>query len=217
MILSSSVLRPILTLDMLLESKVLMCAYCAVSFFLASCSPASPRLVSSMPVSMQEDTTLGPNDVFDIRVYGEPDLSDTHRVSSDGTIDYPLIGNIVVKGMTPTEVSQQVENLLVEGEFLKAPQVSVFVKEYNSNKVSVFGEVNKSGTFAYQDGMGVVEVISLAGGFTPMAKTSKTVVTRVENGKKQNYVVPVEEIGRGKTADFILRPGDIIFVPERAF
>ena len=168
-------------------------------------------------IAAPPDTTLGPSDVFDIRVYGEKDLSSTFRVASDGTIDYPLLGTLKVEGMTPTDVSKIVEKGLVEGEFLKKPQVSIFVKEYNSKKISVFGQVKKPGTFSYQEGMSVVEAISLAGGFTSMARENDTTVIRIVDGKKTRFGVPVKEIGQGKTANFIMRSGDIIFVPERIF
>lgn len=164
-----------------------------------------------------QDTTLGTGDVFDVRVFNEKELSSTYRVASDGTIDFPLIGQISVVGLTPNEVRALIETRLKEGDFLKQPQVSILVKEYSSKKVSVFGQVNKPGTFPWQDGMGVVQAISLAGGFTPMAKTENTMVTRISNGEKQNFVLPVEEIGEGKRPDFILNPGDIVFVPERIF
>ncbi|MCP4679731.1 MAG: polysaccharide export protein [Deltaproteobacteria bacterium] len=174
--------------------------------------PKLPENVEILP-----DTTLGPGDVFDVRVYGEDDLSSTFRVASDGTIDYPLLGSVQVLGMTPTEVVSILETRLVEGEFLKKPQVSVFVKEYKSKKISILGEVKKPGTFLYQDGMSVVEAISLAGGFTAMARENDTTVIRVVKGKKTRFRVPVEEIGQGKAANFFLRSGDILFVPKRVF
>ena len=178
-------------------------------------SPDSRQPVVASEIS--QDITLAPGDSFEVRVYGEKDLSGEFRVASDGAFDYPLLGNIQVGGLTPSEVSEKLKRLFIEGEFLKSPQVSILVKTFSSKKVSVFGQVNKPGTFPWQEGMGVVEAISLAGGFTPMAKTENTMVTRQENGRKQNFVVQVEEIGQGKSSDFVLRPGDIIFVPERLF
>ncbi|MBN2718381.1 MAG: polysaccharide biosynthesis/export family protein [Deltaproteobacteria bacterium] len=194
-----------------------------IALILSACSGAGVngvqtgmqlQQVSEEPVA---DATLAPGDSFEVRVYGEKELTGEFRVASDGTFDYPLLGNVQVGGLTPSEVSTLLETLFIDGDFLKSPQVSILVKKYASKKVSVFGQVNRPGTFSWQEGMGVVEAISLAGGFTPMAKTDNTMVTRQVNGKKQNFVVPVEEIGQGKSADFVLRPGDIIFVPERIF
>jgi protein involved in polysaccharide export with SLBB domain len=190
---------------------LLFCACGQLGQTSSATSSPSPAMV---PV---QDTTLGSGDVFDVRVFNEKELSATYRVASDGTIDFPLIGQITVGGLTPNEVRALIETMLKEGDFLKQPQVSILVKEYSSKKVSVFGQVNKPGTFPWQDGMGVVQAISLAGGFTPMAKTENTMVSRIVDGEKQNFVLPVEEIGEGKRPDFILSPGDIIFVPERVF
>jgi len=155
--------------------------------------------------------------VFDVRVYGEEDLSSTYRVASDGTIDYPLIGTVNVDGLTPTDITKLLERKLLEGDFLKKPHVSILVKEYNSKKISVFGQVTKPGTFPYEEGMNVVEGISRAGGFTSMARPNDTTVTRVVAGAERRFKVPVEAIGQGRASNFILRPGDIIFVPERIF
>jgi len=168
-------------------------------------------------VQTAPDTTLGPGDVFDIRVFEEKELSSTFRVASDGSIDFPLLGTLKVAGLNPSAVSKLVEDGLRDNEFLKNPQVSILVKEYNSKKISVFGQVKKPGTFSYQDGMSVVEAISLGGGFTSMARKNDVTVIRVINGKKRRFGVPVEEIGQGKASNFIMRPGDIVFVPERVF
>jgi polysaccharide export outer membrane protein len=178
---------------------------------------------SSQPVVVEEaaaeppDTTLGPEDVFDVRVFGEKELSSTYRVASDGTIDFPLIGTVSVTGKTPTEVADLIETELVEGDFLKRPQVSILVTEYNSKKISVFGQVKQPGTFPYQDDMSVVEAISKAGGFTSMARANDTVVIRVVEGDEKRFKVQVEAIGEGRAPNFLLRAGDIVFVPERVF
>jgi polysaccharide export outer membrane protein len=195
-------------------------------FFAATClflNPACGSATSEIPLhefddaEVAPDATLGPGDVFDVRVFGEPNLSATYRVASDGTIDYPLIGSIVVAGLTPSGVKTLIESRLVEGELLKSPQVSILVKEYSSKKISVFGQVNKPGTFPFQEGMGIVEAISLAGGFTPMARKDQTIVTREMNGEKRQFRISVEDIARGSSRNFVLRPGDIVYVLERAF
>jgi polysaccharide export outer membrane protein len=119
--------------------------------------------------------------------------------------------------MTPTEVSHILEQGLKDQEYIKNPQVSVFVKEYRSKKVSVLGQVKKPGTFSYEEGMSVIEAISTAGGFTAMARENDTTVTRIIDGKKRRFHIPVKSIGEGQSANFVLQPGDIIFVPERVF
>jgi polysaccharide export outer membrane protein len=183
----------------------------------AGCSGVRPKTPEVRPEDAPTDTTIGPGDVFDVRVYGEDDLTGTYRVASDGTVDYPLLGTISVQGMTPTEVTRLISDGLVNGEFLKNPNVSVFVKEYSSKKISILGQVNKPGTFQFVDGMSIIEAISLAGGFTPMSRPNDVTVTRVINGTEKKFLVPVEAIGQGRASNFVLRPGDILFVPQRVF
>jgi polysaccharide export outer membrane protein len=181
------------------------------------CGAVHPTTPEVKPEEAPTDATIGPGDVFDVRVYGEDDLTGTYRVASDGTIDYPLLGTVSVQGMTPTEVTRRISEGLVTGQFLKNPNVSVFVKEYSSKKISILGQVNKPGTFQYVDGMSIVEAISIAGGFTSMARPNDVTVTRVINNVEKQFLVPVEAIGQGRTSNFALRPGDIVFVPQRVF
>jgi len=163
------------------------------------------------------DTTLGPSDIFDVRVYDEPTLTNTYRVAEDGTIDFPLVGRVAVTGMRPPEIADLLRTRLQDGGFLTHPQVSVLVKEYNSKRISVFGQVQHPGNFPFTERMHVVQAISLAGGFTAIAAKNETIVSRRVNGRERRVRVPVEAIGEGEVANFYLRPGDIIFVPERAF
>lgn len=169
-----------------------------------------------IPSDSAEDTALGPGDVFNVEVFGEKDLSGKFRVSAQGTIDYPFAGTVKVAGLTPPEVATLIRQKLASG-YLKDPSVSVFVESYNTKKISVFGQVQKPGTFNYMNNMSIIEAITLAGGFTPIASKNDISVTRVEHGKSRRFTVPVEEIGQGKSANYLLRPGDIVFVPERLF
>jgi polysaccharide export outer membrane protein len=158
-------------------------------------------------------TELSAGDVFEVRVYNEEKLSGIHRVSGEGTIDFPLIGSVTVQGMSPPEVAAELTSRLRDG-FLRNPYVTVYVKEYNSKKVFVMGQVAKPGTFPYQDSMNVIQAITLAGGFTELASRDQTVVTRIVDGKEVRISVPVEQISVGLTTNFALQPGDIIYVPE---
>jgi len=92
--------------------------------------------------------------------------------------------------------------------------VSVFVKEYNSKKIFVLGEVQRPGTFAYTASMNIVEAIALAGGFTGSANGNFVIVTRGGPDGDQRIPIPVKRITEGKAANFNLQPGDIVFVPD---
>ena len=158
-------------------------------------------------------STLGPGDVFEVKVYDEKELSGIYRVSSAGSISFPLIGKVHVEGMTSTDAADLIQGRLGE-KYLRNPQVSIFIKEYNSKKISVFGQVNKPGTFKYEDNMSVTQAVSMAGGFTKMAAKDDTNVTRIEKGEEKKYPVPVESIAQGQAKNFYLQPGDIVYVPE---
>src|SRR5690606_22808146 len=84
-----------------------------------------------------DDTTLGTGDVFEVRVYGEPELTGRYRVAQDGSIDFPLVGRLAVAEREPTEVADALREALREGEYLRDPQLSVMVVEYNSKKITV--------------------------------------------------------------------------------
>ena len=160
---------------------------------------------------------LGPSDIIEVRVFRHEDLSGPFRVAADGTIMFPLIGQITIGGKTANEVALLIgANLESEG-YLRGPHVTVTVQEFNSKKVYVLGEVQKPSTFPYEDGMAVIQAITLAGGFTETAAPNSTTITRIVEGEEQKITVPVEEIAMGKRSNFCLAPGDHIFVPRSFF
>ncbi len=180
------------------------------------CADPPPSRYPSEEVHV-EDSTLGPGDIFDVRVYRQEAMSATYDVSPEGTIAFPLIGEVLVSGKTPKQVEEEIRSRLADG-YLVNPQVSLLIKEQRSRNVSVFGQVQHPGRLPFSHSMTIVEAISQAGGFSPMAKKNAVTVTRAEaNNTKRKYTVPVESIGDGKAPNFFLRPGDVIWVPERIF
>jgi polysaccharide export outer membrane protein len=176
-------------------------------------SVREPEAAAADPASA---STLGPGDVVEIRVYQEPELSGLYQVGPEGDVVFPLCQHVPVAGLTPNGAAERLRGCLSE-RYMRNPQVSVLVKEYNSKKVFVFGEVQKPGTFAYQDGMSVVQAVTLAGGFTRIASPNSTSVTRKVNGQEVKVKVQVEDIALGRASNFTLEPGDIVFVPESLF
>jgi polysaccharide export outer membrane protein len=185
----------------------------SLAVILAGCSDPPPSEYPTQQVYV-EDTTLGAGDMFEVRVFRQDDMTGTYSVSSEGTISFPLIGEVAVAGKTPADVERELRERLAEG-YLTNPQVSVLVKEYKSKKISVFGQVREPGTFAYSEGMTVVEAVAQAGGFTDLARKNAVSVTRAVGKEKTKFTVPVEDIGEGKADNFYLRPGDVVFVPRR--
>jgi polysaccharide export outer membrane protein len=157
--------------------------------------------------------TLGPGDIIEVKVYQDKDLSGIYQISSDGTIDFPLIGKIEASNKTASDVAKTIQERLRDGYF-KDPFVSVVVREVVSKLIYVLGQVEKPGTFPYREGMTIVHAITLAGGLTKIARPNSVVVTRVVDGKENRILVPLKDISEGKAKNFSLMPGDIIFVPE---
>ncbi|MBI5548281.1 MAG: polysaccharide export protein [Deltaproteobacteria bacterium] len=174
------------------------------------------QMAKGVPVS---NSALGVGDVLEIRVYQEPDLSGAFRVANEGTIDYPFCGRVKVAGLTSSALVDVLTHCLENG-YLKKPQVTVFLKEYNSQKVFVFGEVQKPGTFPFEPSMTIIQAITLANGFTKVAAKDSVIVTRVAVDEKtlqpeeRKLKIPVESIGEGREKNFFIQPGDIIYVPE---
>ena len=167
---------------------------------------------AAQPMSLP---TLGAGDIIEIRVFREEDLSGIYRVGSDGTFNFPLIGTTNIAGLTPNQSSQKIQNHLKT--FLVNPQVSIFIKEFNSKKVFVFGEVQRPGTFNYENTMNIIQAITLAGGFAKFADRNGTFVTRLIEGQEKRIQVSVRAIGEGKKPNFSLEPGDIVYVPQSMF
>lgn len=181
------------------------------------CGPPAPRFRATPGQAQTEDTALGPGDVFEVRVYAEDDLSSVYRVEVDGSIDFPLIGHVAVAGLDPNAVAERIRDRLREGQILVDPHVSVRVQEYNSRRVSVIGAVREPGSYPLRTGMGVVEAVSLAGGFTALANRDGTLLTRRIDGELRTFSVPVDRISSGQEPDVTVRAGDILHVPERIF
>jgi len=189
-------------------------AACAGRPAAAPVSPAPAEATS--PGEALAASALGPGDVFEVRVYGEPELSGVYRVGSQGDIVFPLCRRVMVSGLSANETAERLRTCLADG-YIRNAQVSVIVKEYNSKKIFVFGEVQKPGTFVYEDGMTVIQAVTLAGGFMKTAAPNSTSVTRLVDGQEMKIRVPVQDIALGKATNVLLRPGDIVFVPESLF
>jgi polysaccharide export outer membrane protein len=185
-----------------------------LSGFLVGCGASSVRTMAA-PRPPHVDATLGAGDLFDVRVFEENDLSGTYRVDADGDIDYPLVGRMEVAGRLPGEVAEILRQKL--SAYVRKPQVSVLVREMNSKRVIIYGQVQHPGTFPYMSAMTISQAISLAGGFTGMALREKVRVSRVVDRQQQIIEVNLQAIADGKAPNRFLSPGDEIYVPERLF
>ncbi len=174
--------------------------------------PPPPKLPE--PVVNQQ---VGPGDVVEVVVVGEEKLPKDYEINADGTLDFPYVKPIKVAGLDPRQIATSIRDQLVEAKFLVAPQVQVKVKAYNSKKIQVIGQVAKPGPLPYQDGMTLVQAVSAAGWFTPLADTNNVqVIRQVPNGSV-NALVSVDAITDNVRPDVKLQQGDTIKVNQRLF
>jgi len=182
----------------------------------AGCARSTPRPETVPVVFESHEDRLGVDDSFDVRVYGEPDLSGQYRVATDGTIDFPMAGRIQVAGLLVGEVQHLIVTRLKAG-YMLAPQVTVMVKEWNSRKVSVLGQVQRPGTVPYFPKMTIVDAIAAAGGFTGVAAKNSVNLRREVTGKVGTRNFPVSDISEGRSPNVAILPGDVLVVEERLF
>jgi polysaccharide export outer membrane protein len=159
--------------------------------------------------------TLGIGDQFRTRIFGEPEISEQYRVPADGQISFPLIGAVPVIGLTADQLTKILTEKL--SAYLKDPNVYVAIENFSSQKIHVLGQVQRPGTFAYDSGMSIIEAITLAGGFAGIADRDAVYVTRTIDGAERRLKISVKSIGEARTSNFLLRPGDIIYVNEALF
>jgi polysaccharide export outer membrane protein len=161
---------------------------------------------------------VGPGDLLEVVVVGEEKLPKEYTIQSDGSLDFPYTQGIKVVGLEPREIASAISTQLIEVKFLVKPQVQVKVKQYNSKKVQIIGQVAKPGPMPYQDGMTLVQAISAAGWFTPLADTNHVQVIRLMNANKSvNAIISVDAITDNARPDVKLQQGDTIKVDQRLF
>jgi len=156
---------------------------------------------------------IGPEDVLDINIWKEPDVSRVVPVRPDGKISLPLVNDVQAAGLTPPQLAANVTDRL--RKFLNEPQVTVIVTGINSQRVFVVGEVLRAGAFPLIPGMTVLQALSSAGGFTTFADVKKVHVLRLANGKHVELPFNYREVLKGDNPDqnIKLEPGDTVVVP----
>lgn len=183
---------------------------------LAGCGRNYPP-VHNLPTPVV-NSQVGPGDVLEVVVVGEDKLPHEYEVQADGSLDFPYAPAIKVAGLEPRQIALTISEHLVEAKYLVKPQVQVKVKQFNSKKIQIIGQVTKPGPLPYQDGMTLVQAISAAGWFTPLADTNHVQVIRlVSGGSSVNAIISVDAITDNARADVKLQQGDTIKVDQRLF
>jgi len=174
--------------------------------------PVPGSSIAAMPPNPAAEYKIGPSDLLDVAVFGQPELARTVRVDTRGRISLPLIGGVDAVGRT----SQQLERLIADrlGEnYLQSPQVSVFIKEFTSLRFTVEGAVNKPGVFPLVGQMTLLRALATAGGQGALSDVSEVMLFRVQPAVGSvTLKYDVEKIRAGEMPDPLILNDDLLVV-----
>jgi polysaccharide export outer membrane protein len=174
-------------------------------------------LVNAFPALAADDYIVGEEDVIKITVYDHPELTTTERVSGEGIITLPLIGEIKVAGLTTDQTAKKIAARLSEG-FIVDPNVSVFVVEFRSKKTIIIGYVNRPGMYMLSGDTTLLDLISLAGGLSKEAGGRATIKRKNlgSNGGEGTINIDLQKlIEQGDTSlNISLMDGDSVFIAK---
>jgi polysaccharide export outer membrane protein len=191
----------------------------------ATSSPSAPvlenaqrpqqRLTEKSSLIVTPDYIIGPEDVLEVTVWRNHDLSKLVAVRPDGRISLPLVGDVTAVGKTPTHLTEQIASKLQE--YKEDPSITIVVREVNSYVIYVLGEVSKPGKYPLKSKTTLLQGITIAGGFTSLAARNKDVVFRFGNNgsadEKINASYDDIVLGDESPQNIDLKPGDTVVVP----
>ena len=175
-------------------------------------TPAPPAATPARIVESADAFRIGPEDVLDVQVWKNEELSRVVPVRPDGMISLPLVNDIRAAGLTAVELRQAITQRLAE--YVPSPEVSVMVREVHSVKVAVLGAVRMPGHYEVKSSATVLELIARAQGLTEFADRGRIVVMRQNGAETTRIPFNYRKVAEGSEQDnFYVRPGDIIVVP----
>jgi protein involved in polysaccharide export with SLBB domain len=162
---------------------------------------------------------LAPNDLLDVRVYEEPDLSAQVRLAGDGTAIFPLIGSVSLRGKTIPQATALIRERYMAG-YLVNPQVSLIIQTYAKRTFTVLGQVQRPGLYDIvgDEAISLLQAIGMAGGYSRIADPGKITVRRTDGGQDQVMRFNGRRMAKGDPSpDCVIRAGDVITVGESIF
>jgi polysaccharide export outer membrane protein len=207
--------------EMVMTSRVARGVCAALVFAPLSAGAQTPAARHTPPAALSaadgaavpRDYVIGTEDVLEVKFWKDVNLSREVVVRPDGKIGLELLNEVQAAGLTPDELRQA---LLVEAKrFMEEPNVAVIVKQINSRKVFITGQVERPGSYPLASSMTVLQLISLAGGLKEFAKEKEIVVMRTDKAAPTAYPFNYEDIlkGRNLAQNIVLKPGDTVVVP----
>lgn len=175
-------------------------------------SAATPR-VGPTPTGqvVADDYRIGPSDLLEIQVFGIDNLKRDVRVNSRGAISLPLVGTVMVGGLTGDEAEQLIAQKY-EKDYLQDPQVSVFIKEYTSQRITLEGAIARPGIYPIRGDTSLMQAIAIGGGQGQLSDLREVLVYRREGGEKKMYSYDLDKIRAGEAEDPTIVNDDIIVV-----
>lgn len=159
---------------------------------------------------------LGPGDQIDVNIVNYPDLKTTTRVSPQGRVILPLVGDVQIDGLTTEAASHAIEARYRAGGFIKTPTVRIEILDYQSRKASVLGQVNAQGLIVLDRAYSVAEILAKAGGLAPGAADTAVIIRQRPGGGSERLIIDIGQLlsASGNGALTEVRAGDVVFVPK---
>ncbi|HZA01887.1 MAG TPA: polysaccharide biosynthesis/export family protein [Hyphomicrobiaceae bacterium] len=179
--------------------------------------PSDARLPSSAGISAPGITRgiiaykIGAQDVLDVSVFKVPEISRSVQVTDAGTVNLPLLGEVLAAGKTERELERELTWKL-GAKYLASPQVTVIVREYNSQRVTIEGAVAKPGLYPIRGKISLLQLIAIAGGTDAAVASSDVAVFRRIDGKRYAGAFDIDRIRAGEAEDPAIQSGDVVVV-----
>jgi polysaccharide export outer membrane protein len=179
----------------------------------AQATPAAPTPL----LTVNKDYRLSANDLIDVELPDIDNVKRTLRINAAGLVALPLIGSVEVAGLTSEEAERRIADRYRE-KYLQNPQVSVFIKEFTAERITLEGAIAKPGIYPVTGQLTLLRALALAGGFAPIANSSEVVLFRVDEAtkKREMFTYDVEKIRAGKGEDPAVKGDDLIVVQRDA-
>jgi polysaccharide export outer membrane protein len=186
----------------------------------AAVAPDKAAPPAGLPASpVPKDYIIGPGDTLQIFVWRNPELAATIPVRPDGKISTPLVEDMVAVGKNPSALARDIEKVL--GEYVRSPQVNVIVTQPASvfSQVKVIGQVTRPQALPYREGMTVLDAVLAVGGLSNFAAGNRARVVRTEDGRQKEIKIKLTALVNDgdMKQNVLLKPGDVIVVPETRF
>lgn len=209
-----------------LAQRLIFAACASLALVSHQAGAAAPAAAAAPPPVSQIGTptvvSIGPGDQVRIEVFGNDDLSTTVNVAENGSITVPLVGNMNIGGQSPAEAARRIEVALKDGQFLNNPQVTVYVLQVFTQRVTVLGEVTTPGRYPVGFDSTLFDLIAQAGGVTAKGSDIVYILREDESGKEQRIAVDMGRMLTSQGANTAamktkVKGGDSILVPKATF